>query len=166
MVIGEILRIKLGVISFDPDDANDITVQLQKLETLSAISRVFRIETIHNQVYYGRLIPHLKTSMVKIIAEGRDTVEIPLEDISVVYPFQDSFFKRFSGNIALGYTYTRSSNFGRLNFDTKISYTSKKEELNFSASGIYTFTDTSIGRDLEDATLKYNYYLKSGWFAT
>ena len=36
IIIGEIKKIKLGVLSFDPDDANDITVQLRNLKTLSA----------------------------------------------------------------------------------------------------------------------------------
>src|SRR5436305_8250537 len=46
IVIGEIKKIKLGVITFDPDDANDITVQLRKLKTVSAVSKIFRIETV------------------------------------------------------------------------------------------------------------------------
>jgi len=34
LVIGKVLKVKLGVISFDPDDANDITVQMRKLKTI------------------------------------------------------------------------------------------------------------------------------------
>ena len=42
-IVGEVKKIKLGVVTFDPDDANDITVQLRNLKTLSAGSEVFRI---------------------------------------------------------------------------------------------------------------------------
>ena len=45
MVLGEIKTIRLGVLNFDPDDANDITVQLIKLKTITAPGVIFRIET-------------------------------------------------------------------------------------------------------------------------
>jgi hypothetical protein len=34
-VIGKIKKIKLGVMTFDPDDANDITIQLKNLRTMA-----------------------------------------------------------------------------------------------------------------------------------
>src|SRR6185295_5551853 len=58
IVIGKIKSVKLGVVTFDPDDANDITVQLRRLTSIAAISAVFRIETINNEVYFGKLVPH------------------------------------------------------------------------------------------------------------
>src|SRR5947208_10164333 len=72
IVIGEIKKIKLGVITFDPDDANDITVQLRKLKTVSAVSKIFRIETVKDDVYFGRLIPHSVSNYVKLV-QGKDT---------------------------------------------------------------------------------------------
>jgi hypothetical protein len=164
IVIGEIKKIKLGVITFDPDDANDITVQLRNLKTLSALSKVFRIETVKDVVYYGRLIPH-KANEVQLL-HGSDTNILFIQDISVMYPYENAFLRRFSGNVGLGYSYTRSSNFGRLNFDGSINYTYRKEQLLFSASGIYTMSDTSFRRDNENISLKNNYYFSPSWFGT
>ena len=42
--------------------------------------------------------------------------------------------------------FTRSSGFGRLNFDGTVNYKSKKQEISLSASGIYTITDSSFSR--------------------
>src|SRR5437763_17221973 len=67
IILGEVKRIKLGVVNFDPEDANDITVQLIKLKTISANSGIFRIETTSHHVYYGRLIPNSKTGFITII---------------------------------------------------------------------------------------------------
>jgi hypothetical protein len=165
IVIGEIKKIKLGVITFDPDDANDITVQLRKLKTLSAVTKIFRIETVKNDVYFGKLIPHAVSNYVKLI-QRNDTSILFLQDISVLYPFEKSFAQRFSGNVGAGYSFTRSSNFGRLNFDGALSYISRKEEISLSASGIYTMTDTSFIRDNEYFSLKNNYYFSPTWFGT
>ena len=66
----------------------------------------------------------------------------------------------------MGYSYTRSSQFGRLNFDGAVNYSSLKQEINFSFSGIYTVTDSGTTRDREDAGLKYNHYFTPRSFST
>jgi hypothetical protein len=165
MIVGKIKKIKLGVVTFDPDDVADITVKVKDLKSLSAFSKIFRIETVQHQVYFGNLAPHDKKGYVQL-GNSADTGHIFLQDISVMYPYDRSFMQRFSGNAGLGYNYTRSSNFGRLNFDGVINYFSQKEEVSLSLSGIYTMTDTSFSRDNETASFKYNYYFNPTWFGT
>jgi hypothetical protein len=97
---------------------------------------------------------------------GTDTSRIYLQNISIMYPYEKSFLQRFSGHIGLGYSYTRSSNFGRVNFDGNVNYTSRKEEISLSASAIYTMSDSSFTRDNENFSFKNNYYFSPTWFAT
>ncbi|MDI3318325.1 DUF481 domain-containing protein [Pinibacter soli] len=165
MVVGEVKKIKLGVMTFDPDDANDITIQLRKIRTLSARTRVFRIESIKGEVYYGKILSDSEATKI-FINRGYDTTELQLENISVLYPYESTVLQRFSGNVSVGYSFTRSSDLGRFNFDTRLSYTAKKNELTFSASGIYTITDSSFSRDREDIYMKDNYYFSPTWFAS
>lgn len=165
IILGEVKMIKLGVITFDPEDANDITVQLIKLKTISASGVIFRIENTADHVYYGRLVPSAKAGFVNIV-NSNDTVQQEIEKISVLYPFKDAFLERFSGNVGLGYTYTRSSNFGRINFDLSAQYVTRKDEISFGATGIYSLSDTTFSRDQEDVNFKYNYYLGPTWFLT
>jgi len=165
IILGEVKMIKLGVITFDPDDANDITVQLIKLKTISASGVIFRVETTSDYVYYGRMFPSTKTGYVNIVTT-RDTIEQVIEKISVIYPFKDDFLERFSGNAGLGYTYTRSSKFGRFNFDLSASYVTRKDEISFGANGIYSMSDTAFTRDQENVNFKYNYYVGPTWFLT
>jgi len=164
VMIGEIKKVKLGVVTFDPDDANDVTVQLRKLKTMSAVSKIFRIETVQHNVCYGRLVPTDSGNYVRLI-QG-DTSILFIQNISVMYPYENAVMRRFSGNVGLGYSFTRSSNFGRLNFDGAIKYVSPKEEITLSGSGIYTMTDTSFTRDNENVSFKNNYYFSTSWFAT
>jgi hypothetical protein len=165
MLIGEIKKIKFGVMTFDPDDANDITVQLRKLKTVSGTSEVFRIETVNGLLYYGRLLPDSNMNYVKL-RQLQDTSLLYIQDISVLYPYEKSFLNRFSGSVGLGYSYTRSSNFGRVNFDGSMKYVFREEELSLTASGIYTMTDSSFTRDNENLQIKNNYYFSTVWFAT
>lgn len=165
MVVGEVKGIKVGVLTFDPDDANNITVQLRKIRSLVAISKVFRVETINHEAYFGRLRRVAKPNHVLMEGE-EDSVIINLEDISILYPFKNAFLQRFSGSVQLGFDFTKSSGLGRLNYDGKLNYTARKEEISFSTSGIYTLSDSSFSRDREDITLKYNHYFSPSWFAT
>jgi hypothetical protein len=79
-----------------------------------------------------------------------DTVALDVEDISVLYPVENSLISRFTGSVGLGYSYTRSSGFGRLNFDGDIRYISKETELILYVSGIYTIYDSVTNRDKEN----------------
>jgi len=165
MVIGELKKVQLGVLTFDPDDANDITVQLRKIKMIQARTKIYRIETIQDKVIFGILAKDSINHVIDVI-QFNDTVTISVEDISNLYPFDKSVLQRFSGNLGVGYSYTKSSQFGRLDFDGSLNYISKQEEIKLKFSGIYTITDSSFSRDREDINLKYNYYFSPTSFAT
>ncbi len=165
MLIGELKKVKLGVLTFDPDDANDITVQLRKIRRIEARTKIFRIETVQDKLIFGVLTEDPDPFIINVIQLG-DTNRISVLDISNLYPFDQTFLQRFSGNLGIGYSYTRSSNFGRLNFDGSLNYSSLKQEANFNFSGIYTVTDSAMTRDREDVSLKYNYYFTPRTFVT
>jgi len=165
IVIGKIKRIKLGVVTFDPDDANDITVQLRKLRSITATWRIFRIETTDEHVYFGKLISTAEKNAV-LIETSSGSFSLNMDKISMVYPFDKSIWQRFSGNVGVGFNYTKSSDFGRLNMDAALNYAAKDVELGINLSGIYTLTDSSFTRDREDVNIKANYYFSKNWFAT
>ena len=165
IVIGKIKKVKLGVVTFDPDDAPDITVQLRKLKTIGGGNRIYRIETALNNLYFGRILTHprVNTIYIKTIS---DSITLDLELITVLNPLEKEFVQRFSGTVGVGYTYTRSSGFGRLNYDISVRYISRKTEFTVTTSGIYTLYDSLFSRDKEDIYIKYNYYFLRNWFST
>ena len=70
MVIGELKKVKLGVMTFDPDDANDITVQLRKIKRIEARTKIFRIETIQDKLIYGVLAADPDPFIINVIQSG------------------------------------------------------------------------------------------------
>ncbi len=165
LIIGKLKKIKVGVVTFDPDDANDITVQLRKLKAIDATREIYRVESINKEVLYGVLKPDSLPRRVNIV-NGEIQKSIELVEIINLYPYSKKFIQRFSGNVGLGYNYTRSSGFGRLNFDMALNYHSKKIEVTTSISTIYSVTDSSFTRDREDVSLKDNYFFSPTSFAT
>ncbi len=162
IVIGEISKIQLGVITFDPDDANDITVQLRKLKHIVG-SRNFRIETVDLQVIFGKLnkSPHAGFAN---ITYGSDTTIVALSNISNLYPIEKNFSKRITGFISAGYSYTRSSDLGRINLDGSASYLAKELEFKINGSAISTIENDVFSRENENLGIKVNYYYHPVWF--
>jgi hypothetical protein len=165
IVIGKLKKIKVGVVTFDPDDANDITVQLRKVKAIAAVREIYRVESTKKEVYFGILEPDTLPNYV-MIDNGVTHKSMALEEIINLYPYSDRFIQRFAGNIGIGYDYTRSSGFGRFNYDGSIKYYSKQTELVTAFSGIYTITDSTFSRDREEISIKDNYYFSPTSFAT
>jgi hypothetical protein len=165
IVVGKLKKIKVGVVTFDPDDANDITVQLRKLKAIHAQREIYRVESTHKEVFFGILMPDSLPGYDRIVNPVEQN-RIGLEEIISLYPYSDRFIQRFAGNIGLGYNYTRSSGFGRLNFDAALYYNSKQQEFSAVVSTIYSVTDSAFTRDREDVSIKDNYYFSPTSFAT
>lgn len=164
-IVGRLKNAKLGVVTFDPYDANDITVQLRRLNTISTRDRVFRIETTKNRILFGTISPGPEQRTI-LVKNWLDSVVIDLLDVSVLYPYETGILQRIDGYVGLGFSYTRSSGFGRLNFDGAIRYVTEKNELTSTLSGIYSIYDTAFSRDKEEVYIKHNYFFSGYWFLT
>lgn len=164
-VIGKMKTMKLGMVKFDIDNITLASIQLRNIKTMTAITKIFRIETIRHDVYYGNLCASKNDGEV-IVVSGGDSIAINVVDISVLYAYRDAFLQRFSGNLSLGFNYTKSSSIGILSYDNKIFYTAKKQEVTFGLAGNYSITDTNFNRDREDWGAKFNHYFTPVWFGT
>lgn len=163
VIVGKVKSIALGMITFKPDDANEIRVQLRKLKTIHTMSRLYRLETVKHTVYYAYMAPDSEPGYVRL--EGpADTPRIHLRDISGMMPLENSFFKKLSATFGAGYSYTRTSDLGRLNVDANAKYLAKDIEFGLTISTIATIDSATYKRDRENVTLNFNYYFSPTWF--
>jgi hypothetical protein len=123
------------------------------------------VESTEKHVYFGVLMQDTVPHSVRIVNGGALT-SLGMEDIVNLYPFSDRIMRRFSGDFGFGYNYTRSSGYGRLNFDGTLNYLAKNQESGISVSTVYSVTDSGMTRDREDASIRSNYYFSPTWFAT
>ncbi len=165
IVVGILKKIKVGVVTFDPDWANDITVQLKRINTINAGREIYRVESTKKQVYFGVLMQDSIPHSVRIV-NGVVQSSLGMEDIVNLYPYSDRILRRFSGDFGFGYNYTRSSSYGRLNFDGTLNYLAKNQETGISLSTVYSVTDSGMTRDREDASIKSNYYFSPTSFVS
>ena len=81
----------------------------------------FRIQTIDESVYYGVLKPSQEYGQV-IVDDGFVEKPYPIVSIFNLVSLEKRFIKKIKGTVALGYSYTKSSDIGRSNFDWNLRF--------------------------------------------
>lgn len=164
LVIGELTRIRLGRIEFDADGIGNISVKYDKINTIRAAKHYFRIETVTDKVYYGTIDSSAKPGRIQIITTNGN-VEVAVAGISTLAYYGSDWKTKLSGDIGAGYTFTKSSNIGRLNMNMNVRYRTKHTESLLSGNAIVTKDSIKVYRERENLQLAFNYYLSSRWYA-
>ena len=161
-VVGELNKIRLGFVEFDADGIGIIKVKNNKLESIHAQSRNFRIETIEGDVLQGYLLQGELPGNV-IIYSVLETLEIDIEEITSLVYFGQTWKSRLNGSIGAGYSYTKSSSIGRFNFNSTLRYNTARTETVLKGDIIWTLDSVQFTRDRENASLGFTYTLPSQW---
>jgi hypothetical protein len=156
IMVGQLNKISLGVIEFDDADLSLQNVRYHKIKTIRAQMRTYRIETIDKNVYFGIIKPSEVYGEV-IVDDGFIEKAYPLVDIYNLLTLEKRFIKKIKGTIGLGYSYTKSSDIGRTNFDWDFKFVEERYQVDFSGSFIFTNNQGEKIRDREAVSLTWFY---------
>lgn len=152
-LIGEIKSVQRGELEFDPDRISEnITLKLRDIKHLRSRNRKYLVEDVNNVRHYGILDISPVEGMVHIIT-ATDTISMFLEDIALLTNMDDNFWRRLNGNISLGFSYTKSSNIGRINGSNTLSYSTRLWEWRLNGDIIYTIDEDYKGVEKADVAL-------------
>lgn len=163
ILIGELRSINLGEVSFDEIDLKLLSVKLYKIRVLKSIKR-FKIELVDKELFYGSIRSGEKDGWIEILADNGTTVPIRLEQLNLVIPLEKQFLKSLHGNLAVGFSYTKSSGVGQVNLSSSVLYAARKLEYQFMASVNYSIDTAAFSRDREDISLMAAYSVSTAWF--
>lgn len=164
VLIGEIKSIALGRVNIDADDIDVVGIKAYKIKTIVAVSHLYRLESTSREVLYT--IIRADTAMGKVLVQnGQQWLSMNIEDIANLTYFKGKNQALWEGTASAGYSYTRSSDIGRLNTDLTFKRITSKTEIVAQGSVILTQTDTGWTRDNENAGLSGYYYFNSFWQA-
>jgi hypothetical protein len=164
-IVGKVKKIQRGELTLDPDKLEDlVTIKLRNIKSITARRKLYLIESIANKKYYGILEPGRAAGWVKIIQE-KDTTELFVEDLDNIENLDDDFWKRLDGTASLGFSYSRSSNIGRVNESHSMTYSTRNWL--FLTSGDLMYTMDSQFKGIEKADLAVQAYIEfwRKWFA-
>ena len=160
VVTGEIKSMKLAKLNFDMNGPGIISIKWEEIVRLTS-DKMFQVSMQSGEV----LVTKLDSSFF-------ETKNIRLDDIVEIVPIKNKFIKRLSGDINLGFNYTKSSDILQFNFGSAITYRIPKNEINFKLNTVITKSASdTVASKKQDATigglktLNKRYYLMSylGW---
>lgn len=160
---GTLKQISLGKVKFDMEGLTETTIKMNKIRTIHATKRLYRIETITNQVFFSLLKKSDRDGYVEV-GDSTGGAEVPLDYIGMV-TYYSSSRNLFEGNVSAGYNYTKSSDIGRFNLDATLKYIMKKVTISNTTSTILTQENGETYRDRENVLFTGTYLINSDWKA-
>jgi len=165
VLIGKILSGRFGEIVIDDRDLNNIEVKAYKIKKLST-TREFRIETNSKEKHVGIIQASEKPGWVEILTENNIRIPIEIINLDEIIPLEKKFLERLQGNLAAGFSYTKSSTIGQLNLSSEVKYATPLFEYYLSVSMNGSIDSIDYSRDREDISLFVLYSLSPTWFLT
>ena len=115
----EVRRLGRGKLQVKTDDMGNIDIEWDKVASVTGTG-LFEIEDLAGRLYFGTLETIPEKGLRVATASGIDTV--PLISIARISSLEAGFWKRISGSIDLGFSYTKASELGQFNADASVKY--------------------------------------------
>jgi Protein of unknown function, DUF481 len=168
-VQGEIKILNNGVLTFKTDDIGTLSVKWKDVVKLSSI-HTFELVKRNGRIVYGSLdTTKQKFNIVIVYPDSRDTIS--LFNLIKITQLRNTFFRRLSGNISIGGSYTKGSDVLKFNSSLSLKYRSRHDELILTNSSHITLQgqgqnsnfDENITKKL-DGRFTYLHYFDRSWY--
>ncbi|MFN5646303.1 MAG: DUF481 domain-containing protein, partial [Sphingobacteriales bacterium] len=157
---GELKGLKSGRLEFDIDNISIVKIKFDRIRLVKAITHQYRVETSDRKIYFGFIRRSDSTGILRILTKD-SAVLIPLDKIAFMTSYDGSSFMHVRGYVSSGFTYARSSNAGRFNFDAAIAWQFERVRTDLTGSMFVSQTDTTWVRDRENLNLQSFYLINS-----
>lgn len=165
-VAGELKSISKGKLEFDVDGLDISSIKITKIKTVKSINKLFRIQIKGNDVMeVVAVLPSSQIGFVLLVNDKGDSLETSLSSITFLVSLSKENASKWRANFGAGYSYTRSSDIGRMNLNASIQYYKKRSSIYTTYTGIYTIDSGNISRDREQLNITGNYRFSGRWYS-
>lgn len=158
ILTGEVKKFSKGLLYFKMDGMGTLKVENEEIKSLIS-NKFLRILTKNNKVYYGDIDSSSNWGELKVgLLDERDLIIV--NDITEIYPINNTFWLRLNGRVDFGIDYSKANNMLRINGSGQINYQRERWGWKYKYNNIETwqFIDTL------DQTTKSDYELSSEYF--
>jgi len=162
-ISGEIKSYKYGYMTHKTYGVSTVNIKYDKISTFYS-AKNFEIIYKDGRRRFGSFAKSTLDQFVNIVTTN-DTLLTPIIEVVEITPIKNKFWKRMSGNVDLGYSYTKASTLSQITFSSRIKYQQKNyfSELTLN-SNISDQTDKEQ-TNKSDANISVYRRLKKSWFA-
>jgi len=161
-ITGEIKSFKYGYMTYKTYGVSTVKIKLDKIATFHS-KKNFEIIFKEGRRRYGSFSKADLEKFVNIVTMN-DTILTPLQEVVEITPIKNRFWKRLSGSVDLGYSYTKASTVSQLNFSSEVKYQQKNYFTDLQLNVNITDQEDRDRTDKNDVTLSFYRRLKKSWF--
>jgi hypothetical protein len=160
-ITGKIISFEQGRLKIDAQGPGVVSIKWYKIKTMGGGSRIFEVEDIDGDIYFGELT--FSNRILEFNIYGDSILGISLDHVSKIFPLEEKWYRGLKGNLGGGLSYTKSDNVFRLNAEYNIYYVLSKwrfiNELSYISTTINK-ADPSVRSDLN---FQAQYTLPNKW---
>ena len=166
VLVGEIKSMKLGVLTFDTDYADD-EFQIEWLEVNGLkSSQILLIFTRDGRKLIGSMRKVEDVERIARVETFGASISVSLFDIVEIRPLKERFFDRIQFWLDAGYSLSKANNTQQLSISARVQYQTDKWMWNADFNKVGTYQDNVDESSRTSGGSNFNYFIKGKLFAT
>jgi Protein of unknown function, DUF481 len=158
-ITGRILYAEYGILQVNSGQAGGLSIEWPNVRSIQS-NYAFRVERLGGEHVAGRLDTDTDGKSL-LVSTGSQTVSIPMQEIYRIVPYESDFWQRINGSVALGYSFTRSSDVSQASFDFDARYSDVALEADLAAH--YASTHATGDNNADQSSINSSvYFLRPG----
>ncbi len=157
-VVGEIKNMQRGILQIETDYSDsDFKIEWAKTTEIYSVSQ-FLITLSNGEQYFGTLESQ-GDSIIQIITQLLDTIDVRNKDIVYLNAYDDKFLDRFSASISFGFDMAKARNLKQLTTRSSLGYKAEKWNTGASFYNLSSTQDKTEDIHRREADVSFSYLL-------
>jgi hypothetical protein len=162
-ISGDIISLRFGILRVKTNDMSTLSIQWPSVRSIAS-KFSFAVEIRDGTKIYGPIVTSTDGAQL-MIGSGDDRTTIPIGDVERIDQYSPNFWKRINGNLAVGFSYTKSSaiSVGSVNLDTSYRSTGTDASLAFSSNSTKSTNGVTTNRDVLSTNVLFLRQSRNFW---
>jgi hypothetical protein len=152
-----------GMLTVKTDSAGTLEIKWQDVDEITSKFQ-YTVQDTFEQVYVGSLQPAAEARRVDVLG-SRPAYSIDLDSIVQILEVEGSRWKRYSGSLDLGYTFTKASDRTQFDFAGDVRYQAIRKSLQLTYNQTLGTSKGETDADRKLMTLGGTWDLSGKWLA-
>jgi hypothetical protein len=158
-ITGEVERLDRGRLEFSTDDAGTLYLEWDSVARVTATTRLFDVQTSSGTRFLGSL--DARTDRLLEVTGPEGMSGLRMDDVTLIVPIGQQWWKKLDGSIDIGFSYTRSSGIAQLNVNSDTIF--RRPRTQARLTGALTQTQEEDEDDRDDRWNVEGSYLRQQW---
>jgi hypothetical protein len=162
-VTGEILELVHGKLRVRTSSMGTVRIEWDDVVNIES-DYDFRFERTDGERLIGRIEESEVLNTITLVGEGTKAQFLEMQDVIRIAPIDYSFWDSIRGSMTFGYSFTKASEVGQLNFGFDATHRTEIRSWSISATTITTAQETEENTQRSNLNLSMTRFRSNRWF--